>query len=173
MKILFVPDWMKQALEAASVPRREWVCPKSLKSTLSSQDVAFYIYLNNNMSQVVPKTIVDSMERIDFDYALQQDQDEMSDVATILMDYEINDSAPDLGTEGKCLTCDLFDENTILFTYIPQSPEQALDPAQTQLQFLDRVIRQLLVYEPFERVVRKPVVASLLQMQGGGRGMAA
>lgn len=164
MKIIYVPDWMRAALEAAGASAQDHYDVGSLLGTLSPEDVANYIYLNVHIGEVLPEGIADAFERVNLSGQVEGDEAApFKQVARILNDYEVN-GAPRLETEGKQITCDLMDEYTIRFTHIPLGKSDASDEtASGEAGLFDRVIRQVYSFTPFHELASLPLMAGYLK----------
>lgn len=168
MKILYVPDWMMAALESAGAPVSDLYSVEKLLNTLSPGDVAFYIQCQYHLSDIIPAPIADS-------FTLPSsivDEFECSDPNLVesfkafqskLESMKAHKDVPHIETDGKQLSCDLMDENTIRFTHIPLGIS---DPSDETLQgeagLYDRVIRQLYSFVSFHELASLPVFAGYL-----------
>lgn len=163
MKIIYVPDWMDAALQAAGATAQDLYSVDKLLGTLSPEDVANYIYLNVHIEEVLPAAIAESFERVNLTGQLEGDEAaSFKQVLRNLNDYEVN-GAPRLETEGKQLTCDLMDEYTIRFKHIPLGETDASDEtASGEAGLYDRVIRQVYSFTPFHELAQLPLMAGYL-----------
>jgi len=62
MNLVLVPPWVDQAMTAAGQSINELFNTEVLQSTLSSEDVNFYIFLNQALNQLIPPEVVASFE---------------------------------------------------------------------------------------------------------------
>tara|TARA_B100000929_G_scaffold220881_1_gene177385 strand:- start:940 stop:1512 length:573 start_codon:yes stop_codon:yes gene_type:complete len=60
MKLVLVPQWVEQAMGREDISPRALLDPEKLLSTLSKEDVAFYVWLNNHLERWLPKAIVET-----------------------------------------------------------------------------------------------------------------
>jgi hypothetical protein len=164
MKIIYVPDWMRAALAAADAPVQNLYSVDKLLGTLSPEDVANYIFLNENLPKFLPEPIVGSFELINLSGQLEGDEcPSFKQVAKILGDYKVNEIGPSLDADGKQLTCDLMDEYSIRFTHVPLAEGDATDEtARGEAGLMDRVIRQLYSFTPFHELAQLPLMAGYL-----------
>lgn len=164
MNYLYCPAAIRTALAAAGTDLKVLYNVKDLASIVSPEDVAFYIHCNLDSSKHLPAEIAQSL----FNPLLSDKNafpDQLSDlgkvgkeITRILNDYCNGGNAPLLNLVGQRLTCDLMDEQTILFTHIPLAAGEAADATNEGTQSLmDRLIQQLLVILPFEQVAKMPV----------------
>ena len=58
MKLLLVPHWLEKALSSEGHDLKEVLNPEILFATVSREDVAFYIFLNRNLTRWLPQEIL-------------------------------------------------------------------------------------------------------------------
>lgn len=178
MKILYVPDYMRAALKAAGAEEKNLYCLEKLLNILSPEDVAFYCHLNLNPSVVIPQAITSSLEWAlvaegDNPFPPKDSSPAAKEFHRLLQEFSLGQNVPTLELAGKDLTCDLMDENTILFTHIPQ-PSAMGENVSTNLRGLfDRVIQQLYAFMPFEELCKLPLFAGFLETSQTQQGATA
>lgn len=57
MKLVLVPEWVSRVIGQESLLPGDVVNPEMLLSTLSKDDVAFYVWLNTNLERWLPATL--------------------------------------------------------------------------------------------------------------------
>lgn len=164
MKIIYVPDWMRAALAAANVPVKDLYDVDKLLGTLSPEDVANYIHLNEHLEAILPEEVVASFDLVNFAGQVKDDEcPRLRQVAKILGNLTVNGIVPSLDIEGKQITSDLMDEFTIRFTHVPLVEGQPTDEStRGNIGLLDRVIRQLYSFTPFQELVKLPIMNGYL-----------
>lgn len=170
MKFLYCPAELRAALAAADSELKVLHSLEHLSSILSPEDVAFYIHCNLESSKYIPDAIPQSLpnaligDTVPWSFAEGEDAPKAhKDMVRCLNDYCAGGNAPPMNLQDKRLSCDLMDENTILFTHVPLAADEASDatPEGTRALF-DRLIQQLVVFLPYEQVAAMPVFASYL-----------
>lgn len=58
MNLVLIPEWLKSVLTKNSRPLTDALEPEKLLGILSKEDVAFYIFLNNNLSRWINEPAV-------------------------------------------------------------------------------------------------------------------
>lgn len=171
MKIMYVPGYLRVALEAAGLTKACDYTLQNLVNILSPTDVAFYLFANGNLQRYLPGGIASSFETNAFDcldinvasyseLLAYKDTKVIDEVITVLNDYQLNDSIP-RKEEEVFLTCHLMDENVVYFTDEVRVTE-ALDIVIEERQLLDRVIQQLHGAMAFEEIAALPLFAGYL-----------
>lgn len=171
MKIMYVPGYLRAALEAAGLTKACDYTLQNLVNILSPEDVAFYLYANGNLKKYLPWNIDSSFAPSAFEclaagvasyselLALKGDK-QTDAIVTLVNGYELNDTAPPRDNE-VVLTCDLMDENVILITDTPRVGD-AIDIVIEERQLLDRMIQQLHGVMAFEEIAALPLFAGYL-----------
>lgn len=171
MKIMYVPGYLRAALEAAGLTKACDYTLQNLVNILSPTDVAFYLFVNGNLKRYLPGGIASSFETNVFEclginvasyseVLAYKDSKAIDEVITILNEYQLNDTAPPKSL-GVSLTCDLMDENVVYFTDVVRVTE-AIDIVIEERQLLDRVIQQLHGVMAFEEIAALPLFAGYL-----------
>lgn len=62
MNIILLPNWVEKALLSNTYNLVDVTKPHVLLSILSREDVAFYLYLNQNLNRWLPKELADTFE---------------------------------------------------------------------------------------------------------------
>ena len=62
MNLVLAPPWALQALADAGKDLKDLFNIETLQSTLSSEDLNFYIFLNQSLNQIVPSEIISTFE---------------------------------------------------------------------------------------------------------------
>lgn len=166
MKAFYIPPALRGILTPARATVAMLQDVSVLLSTLSEEDVAFYLRLQISPAVAMPVEIADSFEWLRVTDALATPRARSSDQETFLLhldgverymrEWDAAESLPSLGTAEMVLTCDLWDEETVVFTHVP-APKEALENETTSLtdlndQIYDRLIQQLYGFMPFEQL---------------------
>lgn len=174
MNFVYCPAQIRAALVAARVDLRILLDISKLANILSPEDVAFYLHLNLDTSKLMPVEVAQSlrcpilfskkgeMAGTPFDDLVGHPAEE--EIKRALNEYSLNGNAPVVLTEGQKLSCDLMDENTIIFSHTPLAAGEAADTSPEGLRkLLDRLIQQLVVFHPFEVVAAMPIFGRYLR----------
>jgi hypothetical protein len=62
MKLVFIPAWVEAAFKTAGLPLEAVLDPTTLQSTLSGEDVGFYIHLNQTLNTFIPPEVATGFE---------------------------------------------------------------------------------------------------------------
>ncbi len=171
MKILYIPQAMKAALEAAKVGVKDLKSLERLANILSPEDVAFYCYIQMDLSKAIPAPIATSfpsfLVTVDggnpFDKAAEERSPALKEAMRVLNEYCLNEKAPSLKTDGMKLTCTLMDEETMCFTHVPSAADEAADSAAGgEYGLYDRLIQQLSAFYKLEELAKLPLFAAFL-----------
>ncbi len=165
MKILYADAWMVQALASAGVAATTLLDLPQLLDTLSVEDVAFYVRVNKNLPAFIPAPIVNSFTPVVFDLSDIHSQPGTRRIKDVVQALDITGKPAvpaDASDPSKILTCDLLGADTIVFKHISKAGAVINELEHTQ-HFLDRIIRQMSVIEPFERVAIQPVMRYYLE----------
>lgn len=110
VNLLLIPEWVEKALEGADWPLRKVLDPDVLSTTLSREDVAFYVFLNRHINRWLPDAVRDTFE-CGTEYSLKfRDLTEFEGEVTDLVTYhEMQDIKATQGGERVTLdTRELF-----------------------------------------------------------------
>lgn len=172
MKILYVPEHVQTALEAAGGSVKDLYSLQALASILSPEDVAFYCHINLDLSQILPVPLATSLPNAltaDGHNPFPSDEEmaqsrALKEIMRVLNEYSLNKNAPSVNLDGMKLTCDLMDENVIRFTHIPLAEGELADNSvQGAYGLYDRVVQQLHGFYKFEDLAKLPLFAGYLQ----------
>jgi len=174
MKIVYCPPALHMALKAAGQDLGVLNSVVKLASILSTEDVAFYCYVNLSLesSQVLPPAIARSFPSAvaldrEFEQGLAEGNPQLLAIKRQVADWVHNKNAPALFDPNvpMRLTCDLMaTQDGVLFTHIPvPSDEVDTDPLEVNRLLMDRYIQQLRVMLPFRDVASNPAMAGYLR----------
>lgn len=171
MNFLYCPAEIRAALAAADADLKVLYSVDHLSSILSPEDVAFYIHCNIDSSKLIPAEVVQSLHNpmLGDDVVAALGSEKHQVMQRCLNDYCLGGNAPLLDLKDKRLSCDLMDENTILFTHVPLAAGEASDATPEGARALhDRLIQQLVTFLPFEQVAAMPIFGSYLRASKAG-----
>jgi len=169
MKIVLLPQWVKQSLEFANKPLTTALSLTELGAILSPDDVAFYYALNCDLTKPLPESVYQSLSP-----ALlcdQPDQPFTDEFKKLVSTHQLASNTDLTGTwigqlaepgTRFAFTCDfLTDEAIAVSPYV-------LDDSDTQeaalVRFYERLIGQLCVAQPFEEVAQMEVFKAYLKL---------
>lgn len=170
MRLVFLPSAIGAALCAAGVDKKDFVNPLIISSTLSPQDVAFYIHANLPLpdgEQVkyvapIPEAIRVSLPNaLTITYEEQINRAELLTAGKFLTEYSLNDNAPVHDFHHMELACELLDEQTLCFTDVPPGHETSCG---TDLALFECVIQTIEPFFSFEELAKLPLFAAYLKL---------
>lgn len=169
MKLLYADTWMIDALKAANKTPAALLDLPSLLSTLSTEDVAFYLEVNKNLGSFLPKPLVDSFKTAEFKLQGWISEAQLQKVNDVLEARRLTNAkhAPaDAKDEDKVLTVDILNEDTLLAHYIDRGDRPMdgdLDKAHWVSDFCERVLRQMATLVRFEAIAPRPIMRWYLE----------
>lgn len=183
LQLVIVPNWLEEALKSVGASEKLLLDPISLTSILSKADVAFYIILNTALNAKVHPYVMQSFESYDLlnammesegglteDYLAIHEKVSLEHKSPVLMDLYGPEA---LSTEEQ--RHPIYERHTshsfeirpihdnVMGLYLKAIPGMAsgkvdsIDVVQTQLNAIDRAIKQMLTYISFERISRTPI----------------
>lgn len=165
MKIIYAPRWLLGALAASGTSQSTLADPKALSKlccTLSPEDVASFVVANEGLQRFVPKAVVNSFEPPVFDLE-DPSVKAVKDAYQRLWVSERGALPAEAGKPNYKLTSMLLDDTTVVVYYFEaQQATDATEKLSEELSFLKRLIRQVCMIVPFERMVTYPIVARYL-----------
>jgi hypothetical protein len=168
MKILYVPHWLTTTLRGKpGVSQKTYTDIPKLLSIVSEEDVGFYIYLNMNLTKLIPPGIHGTFENYGSELADQLfrlGSDKSQEVMRNWDQYSVDANARPVENKDHVLTCDLGDEKTIVFTHVPPTHETLATVGYDPLLWLyDRVIRQYHPFVSIEELAETPLFLEYLR----------
>lgn len=167
MNFVYVPQHLYPALKKAGLRSQEWRDIEKLVSTLSADDVAFYLYANEEKSCPVPKALGDTLPNLFFgDGQIMPftSSEQSKSVVGKLLSLKANGSNASLYEDGAVLTSDCEEEDLLILTHVaPADAESGETTLNDETAFYDRIIQQLLVFRPLSQVLSSPVVAGWMK----------
>lgn len=164
MKLLYADTWMIEALKAANKTPAVLLDLPTLVSTLSLQDVAFYLEVNKNLAGFLPKALVNSFQSPEFklqgwlsEHQVQQVQD-LLDARLLTKASKKPEDAKD---PNKVLTIDIISDDTLLVHYIDRQSQQhssERDKALWISAFAERTMRQMSAFMNFDAIAVLPIM---------------
>lgn len=121
MKLVLVPQWVEQAVGCEEISPRALLDPEKLLSTLSKEDVAFYVWLNNHLDRWLPEAIVETfvtgcssaetqtkvLDTLCAD-ALPFNTEQMDELRDYFMNFQLDAARQRKKENGGLDTCELF-----------------------------------------------------------------
>lgn len=167
MKILYVSDWMLDAVKASQRPLDTLCNIPALLDTLSADDVAFYLTANQHLSSFIPEAVVRSFTKPDFNFDPRQAKDNpaVKKVVDALerRAFQKGKFVPEEANDPtKVLTCELMNDDTILVYFIPKQAIEGEEDQDRQGVFIERLMRQVYTQVRFETMTQLPFFGQYL-----------
>ena len=169
MKLLYADTWMIEALKAANKTPEALLNLPVLLSTLSLEDVAFYLAVNKNLEEFLPKQLVDSFKQPSFKLQGWISDKQVREVESLLEARRLTNAKKvpdDAKKDDKVLTIDILNADTLLVHYIDRqgpAPTTVQGKAQWISDFAERTIRQLFALVRFEDIAPLPIMRWYLE----------
>lgn len=169
MKLLYADTWMIEALKAANKTTAVLLDLPALVSTLSLQDVAFYLEVNKNLEAFLPKALVSSFSQPEFKLQGWLSEAQVKQVNDLLEARHLTKAKKepdDAKDPNKVLTIDILNDDTLLVHYIERegtSFSSARDKAMWVSEFAERAMRQMSAFMTFDAIAIRPIMHWYLQ----------
>lgn len=164
MKLLYADTWMIEALKAANKTTAVLLDLPALLSTLSLQDVAFYLEVNKNLAGFLPKALVGSFRNAEFKlhgWLSDQQVQQVNDLLEARHLTKASKTPEEAKDPNKVLTIDIVDDDTLLVHYIDRQSQQhssERDKALWISAFAERTMRQMSAFMSFDAIAILPVM---------------
>ncbi|WJJ55117.1 hypothetical protein [Xanthomonas phage RTH11] len=161
MKIVYIPPALYPALKKAELRAQDLRDVEKLLSTLSADDVAFYFAANDARRCPIPKPLADTLPNLIFggDAVMPfTDSDQSKAVLGKFNSINANGSMADMYEEGSLLTSDCSEEDLLIITHVAADASVGENAAKNDKVFYDRIIQQLLAFQPLEAVMGSPLL---------------
>lgn len=164
MKLLYADTWMIEALKAANKTTAVLLDLPALLSTLSLQDVAFYLEVNKNLAGFLPKALVSSFQSPEFKlqgWISDAQVKQVTDLLEARLLTKASKEPDDAKDANKVLTIDIVNDDTLLVHYVDrQSPprQSERDKALWISAFAERTLRQMSAFMAFETIAILPIM---------------
>lgn len=166
MKVVYVPQHLYAALKKSNLQAQDYQNVEKLLGTLSSDDVAFYLFANDPKNCPIPKPITDTLPNLiseGTDWQSRYGAAPQSDItAKALGKFKsmmVNGCSIPMFEKDAEFTSDCMEENLIIITHVAPAGDNSNRNVKSKLMsFYDRVIRQLLVFQPIETVMGSPIL---------------
>lgn len=161
MKIVYIPPALYPALKKAEFRSQDLRDVEKLLSTLSAEDVAFYFAANDARRCPIPKPLADTLENLIFgDSAVMPftDSEQSKVVLGKLNSINANGGMADMYEDGSVFTSDCVEEDLLIITHTAPDAGLGEIAVQNDKVFYDRVIQQLLAFQPLETVLGSPLL---------------
>jgi hypothetical protein len=169
MKLLYADTWMIEALKAANKTPVALLDIPTLLNTLSEEDVAFYLGVNKNLAEFLPKPLVSSFKPVEFKLQGWISEKQVKKVEDLLEARRLSSAKlmPEEANDAdKMLTIDILNDEVLLVHYIDRkdvSMQTNLDKALWVSEFAERVIRQMSAFVTFDKLAALPIFRWYLQ----------
>lgn len=172
MKFIYCPAQIRTAFSTAGLDLRILLDLERIASILSPDDVGIILHFNLDAAKVLPACIPESLtnayiapdqrvSEIPWDRIKSNKEAIMR--ALNDLSYNKSDNASIVNTKDMKVTCDLMDENTLIFSHAKlEANEVSSDTTEGLKVLLDRLIQQLVVHHPFEEVAALPLFKAFL-----------
>lgn len=169
MKLVYAPQWMLTALEAAHVPFAKLFDLESLLGTLSYPDVASYLAYNapESLGSFIPRPVLESFTPLA--QCLVVADSVRSELNSAIQARSLNQASPitpevdAMESKGLVLSTDLIGEDAILIRFV--SKEGLSSDLSDSLGFYTRLITQLSMHQSFETIMGLPVMNAYLSLK--------
>ncbi len=172
MKFIYCPAQIRTALTAAGLDLRILLDLEKISGILSPDDVGIILHANLDTSGFLPACIGQSLNNA---YIYPDKPENVApfdrlrvnrkEIEKIVNDFCLNKNAPEIVTKDMKVTCDLMDENTLVFSHTTLEPGEASSVTPEGLRtLLDRLIQQLVIHQPFEEVALLPLFKEYLSV---------
>lgn len=121
MKMVLVPQWVEQAMGREDISPSAMLDPEKLLTTLSKEDVAFYVWLNDHLERWLPKAVIETFvtgspktdvtaKYLDTSCgaALPFNTEQMDELRGYYMNFRLDDMRRRKKEHGELDTCELF-----------------------------------------------------------------
>ncbi len=164
MKIVYVPQALYPALKKAELRAQDLCDVEKLLSTLSADDVAFYFAANDSRRCPIPKPLQEYLPNLIFGGAMPwTDTEDCKKVVGKFNSTNANGRMADMYEDGAVLTSDCSEEDLLIITHVATDAEVDEKAPQNDKVFYDRVIQQLLAFQPLEAVLGSPVLLAWMK----------
>lgn len=167
MNFVYVPQHLYPALKKAGLRSQEWRDIEKLLTTLSADDVAFYLYANGQKKCPVPAPIAATLPNLFFggDQIMPfTDTPQCKAMMGKLNSFNANGTSASLYEDGAVLTSDCEEEDLLILTHVaPADAGLGETTLNDETALYDRIIQQLLVFQPLSQVLSSPVVAGWMK----------
>lgn len=164
MKIVYIPQHLYPALKKAGLRSQDFGCVDLLLNTLSPDDVAFYFFANQASKCPIPKAIAETFENVAANPGVQEDSPLVRSTLTKFKSMVMNGTRAELYEENAVLTSDCEEEDLLILTHVaPADATEGENSSQNDTSLYDRIVQQLLVFQPLDRVLSTPLVAGWMK----------
>lgn len=167
MKLLFAPNWVIRAIEAAQLPRSVLLNAPKLLSILSAEDVKVYCQINAKVNTFLPHALCGSFHHTClFDKIPDEDREKQIEIEQLERSITggLKKSVKD-DLEKYILKSVVLDESTLLVYQTDVVGET------DWLPFYEGILMTLNNFYPLEDFVREPITIEFLKL--AKKGMAA
>lgn len=164
MQAIFVPHALYMAFFNEGRSMQDFMKLDLLASTLSAEDVAFYMACNDKPESVLPDEIAQSFTFVPFYSQMKQIEDPIvrDALEARLQKFKAGDIASLIAEDKKkMLTSDILDGDVILFTYIDAVENGSQEPGDVDLY--DRLLNQVTALIPFHWAAKLPIMRAYLK----------
>lgn len=162
MKLAIIPLWLRKALDSANVEYSKVLSEKELVSILSLDDVAFYFYINEHLSDYFPDLALGDFKTVSFNESAIEEGERVfelmrfRDVRPLADHYHALIGGlqfADNERSGIAFNVKLLDDTTIgVFPYLL---DEGACPIKASIHFLDELIKHHLITTPFNVVAKQ------------------
>lgn len=169
MKIVYIPPHLYSALKKAGLRSQDYGCVDLLLNTLSPDDVAFYFFANRASTCPIPKPVAETFENIAANPGVQEDSALVRSVLTKYRSLVTNGSNAAMYEDNSVLTSDCEEEDLLILTHTAATDAGVGENSTgNDTSLYDRIVQQLLVFQPLERVLATPLVAGWMKSVQAG-----
>ena len=170
MKFIYCPAQIRTALTAAGLDLRILLDLEKISGILSPDDVGIILHANLDTSRILPPCIGQSLtnayvysDKPGPEVPWERIKTNQKQIRQIINDLCLNENGPEIATKDMKVTCDLMDENTLVFSHTTLETGEASSVTPEGLRvLLDRLIQQLVIHQPFEEVALLPLFKEYL-----------
>lgn len=160
-KLILIPLWLQEALEANNHGVKDVIKEEIVRTTLSNDDVGFYIFLNNTIGQELSFGTFDLGEKaIGFSREFLEEFNSYTQAHVLnnnVREYEPRELLfgalfPTSYNDKQKISFEVIEINEDTIGIVPSYNEEGCD--ETQLKFKERLLTVLSKYLSFQELVK-------------------
>lgn len=161
MNVVYIPQCLYGAIRRSLLSTNDLKDINRLLSTLSAEDVAFYLHANSASVGIIPKEVLEFAPNLVEDIAFPQQLEKR--IKGLMGNLKHSDNKRDIYEEGSFLISDCTYEDLIVLTHVKPTEEIELTEDKKKFIFFDRLVEQLFTVKNTNTVMSSSVMRAWIE----------
>lgn len=161
MNVVYIPQSLYGAIRRSLLSTNDLKDLNRLLSTLSAEDVGFYLHANSASVGVIPKEVLEFAPNLVEGIAFPPELEKR--IKGLMGNFKHSEKKRDIYEEGSLLISDCTYEDLIVLTHVMPEEDTKLTDVQKNKIFFDRLVEQLFTVKDTNTVMSSSVMRGWIE----------